>query len=88
MESAFELLDQVAGACEELGIPYVVAGSIAAMAYGGLRLTQDVDFVLVLRPEALSPLLARFPRPNFYYDEAAALGPGPHYLERDRGRSK
>ncbi|MBV9109274.1 MAG: hypothetical protein JO306_07705 [Gemmatimonadetes bacterium] len=66
-------MDRLAAACEDLGIPYAIAGSVAAMAYGEPRLTEDVDMVLLLRVEDLQALLTRFPRPDFYYDEPAAL---------------
>jgi hypothetical protein len=33
----------------------------------------DLDVILLLRPEDLPPFLARFPRPDYYHDEAAAL---------------
>jgi hypothetical protein len=73
LETAFELLDVVAAACEELGIPYAVGGSMASMTYGELRSTRDLDVILMLRPEDVPRLLARFPRPDYYHDEAAAL---------------
>ena len=33
---------------EELQIPYVVTGSVAAMLYGEIRVTMDVDVVVEL----------------------------------------
>jgi hypothetical protein len=41
----FELLQKVAEAFERLDIPYLVTGSVAAMAYGEPRLTNDIDIV-------------------------------------------
>jgi len=73
LKSAFDLLDIVARACEELGIPYAVGGSLAAMMYGELRLTTDIDVVVHLRPQDVPRLLARFPHPRYYRDEHAAL---------------
>ena len=33
----------------QLGVRYVISGSVAAMLYGEPRLTHDVDFVVFLR---------------------------------------
>jgi hypothetical protein len=33
----------------DLGIPYMVTGSVAAMLYGEPRLTHDVDLVLQIK---------------------------------------
>lgn len=73
METAFELLDVVAAACEELGIPYAVGGSMASMTYGELRSTRDLDVILMLRSEDVPRFLGRFPRPDYHHDEPAAL---------------
>ena len=72
METAVELLDHIVAVCEELSIPYAVGGSMASMAYGELRMTHDVDVILLLRPDDLPRLLARFPVPDYYHDAAAA----------------
>ena len=42
------------------------------MYYGEPRLTRDVDVVVALRLEDVSPLLRGFPRDEFYVDEEAA----------------
>jgi hypothetical protein len=41
----YELLQRVVETLERLGIPYLVTGSIATMAYGEPRLTNDIDIV-------------------------------------------
>ncbi len=43
-----ELLRRVTGAFEALGIPYFVTGSMATIAYGEPRLTNDIDLVVRL----------------------------------------
>lgn len=44
----FELLQKVAEAFEKLHIPYLVTGSVASMAYGEPRLTNDIDIVAAI----------------------------------------
>lgn len=39
----YELLGHIVGVLESLQIPYIVTGSIASMAYGEPRLTNDID---------------------------------------------
>ena len=41
----YDLLARVIKAFEGLQIPYLVTGSIASMAYGEPRLTNDIDIV-------------------------------------------
>lgn len=41
----FELLQKIVEILERLQIPYLVTGSIAAMAYGKSRLTNDIDII-------------------------------------------
>ncbi|HET7461905.1 MAG TPA: hypothetical protein VFJ82_11685 [Longimicrobium sp.] len=73
MKVAFDLLEIVARACEDLGIPYAIGGSMASMTYGELRTTRDVDVVVSLRGVDVPRLLARFPLSEFYHDQRAAL---------------
>jgi hypothetical protein len=54
---------------ERLGIPYMVVGGFAATFYGEPRLTIDVDIVVDINPEHVSPLLAAFPIPDYYLSE-------------------
>ncbi|MGO9014629.1 MAG: hypothetical protein ACLQF0_06580 [Dissulfurispiraceae bacterium] len=41
----FELLQKIIETFEALQIPYLVTGSVASMAYGEPRLTNDIDIV-------------------------------------------
>lgn len=61
-----DLLIVVAKVCDRLSIPYFVTGSVASMAYGELRYTQDVDLVLELELNQASEFCAQFPEPDFY----------------------
>jgi hypothetical protein len=38
-----ELLEEVADVLESMGIPYLVTGSMATIAYGEPRFTNDVE---------------------------------------------
>jgi len=67
-----ELLRYLAEVLEDLGIPYMVSGSHAAMYYGEPRLTRDVDVVALLSHDLLPAMLQRFPPDEFYVDAEAA----------------
>lgn len=50
----------------QLGIRYMVGGSVAAILYGEPRLTHDVDFIVFLRFDDIARLRSAFPSPEFY----------------------
>lgn len=50
----------------ELGLRYMVSGSVAAIYYGEPRLTNDVDIIVFLRREDAKKLPAAFPAEEFY----------------------
>jgi hypothetical protein len=50
----------------ELGIRYMVGGSVASILYGEPRMTHDVDFVVFLRFDDIVRLRAAFPASQFY----------------------
>lgn len=54
------------GPLNRLGLPYMVTGSAASMAYGEPRLTLDVDLVLELPQSRIPDLVAAFPDDSFY----------------------
>jgi len=64
-----ELLHAVVEVLERLRIPYLVTGSIASMAYGEPRLTNDIDIVAGIQPGQVGDLLAAFPAPEYYLSE-------------------
>jgi len=51
----------------ELNIPYMVTGSVAAMLYGEPRLTHDVDIALQVKATDLPSLAKAFPLERFYF---------------------
>lgn len=50
----------------ELGIRYIISGSVAAILYGEPRLTHDVDLIIFLRHEEIARLVEMFPEPEYY----------------------
>jgi hypothetical protein len=65
----FELLRKVVGVFERLGIPYLVTGSVAAMAFGEPRLTNDIDIVAGIEEKHVNAFLMAFPSDEFYITE-------------------
>jgi 3',5'-cyclic AMP phosphodiesterase CpdA len=67
----FELLQKIVSVLERLGIPYLVTGSVAAMAFGEPRLTNDIDIVAAIDEEHVRDFLVSFPPDEFYVSEEA-----------------
>jgi len=57
----------------QLGVRYIVSGSVAAILYGEPRLTHDVDFVVFLKHEDIRRLPEVFPSPAFYVPPADVI---------------
>ena len=62
----YELLERIAGILERLQIPYLVTGSVAAMAFGEPRMTNDIDMVAAVEYGHIDDLLDAFPEEEFY----------------------
>src|SRR3972149_3908856 len=65
----FDLLQKIAGALEHLDLPYLVTGSVAAMAYGEPRLTNDIDIVAAIEERHIASLITEFPEKEFYISD-------------------
>jgi hypothetical protein len=65
----YELLQRIIEVLDRLDIPYLVTGSVAAMAYGEPRLTNDIDIVAAVEERHIPGLLAAFPPDEFYLSE-------------------
>ena len=50
----------------QIGVRYIISGSVASILYGEPRLTNDVDFVIFLRADDIVRLREVFPSPEFY----------------------
>lgn len=64
----YDLLHTVVAVLERLQITYLVTGSVASMAYGEPRLTNDIDIVADVLPSHIEDLLTAFPVPEYYID--------------------
>jgi hypothetical protein len=67
----YELLEQVVLTFERLRIPYLITGSVASMAYGEPRLTNDIDLVAAIDRTHVAALAAAFPASSFYLSDDA-----------------
>jgi hypothetical protein len=70
---AFDLLKVLSEVCERLQIRYVAVGSIATIAYGEPRFTNDVDLVLDLSEIQIDPFCKSFPEPEYYLSRIAVV---------------
>ena len=52
---------------EELGINYIVVGSMASVVYGEPRLTHDIDLVVEIFEKDVQNLKNLFPDSQFYF---------------------
>jgi hypothetical protein len=66
------VVGRVVGLLEALGIPYMVAGSLASSFHGRPRTTHDADIVIDPAPEALDRLVEGLSAAGFYVDGGAA----------------
>ncbi len=66
-----ELLERAVVVFERLDIPYLVTGSIAAIAYGEPRLTNDIDIVAAVGEKNIPALLESFPDDTYYVSAEA-----------------
>lgn len=66
-----ELLGRLVAALERLQIPYLITGSVAAMAYGEPRFTNDIDVVVDINENHVTRLIAQFPANEFYVSDEA-----------------
>jgi hypothetical protein len=62
----YELLEKIVAVLERLHISYLVTGSVAAMAYGEPRLTNDIDIVAAVQEKHIPGLITAFPSAEYY----------------------
>lgn len=67
----YELLRHLVRCFESLEIQYILTGSMASMAYGEPRFTNDIDVVAGVRYEHIKGLKECFPENDFYLSEDA-----------------
>ncbi len=66
-----ELIRKIVWTFETHDIPYFITGSIASIAFGEPRYTNDIDVVADMSIQNSAQLLAAFPSPEFYVSESA-----------------
>ena len=64
--SLVELFRRFAHPLNQLGIPYMATGAVAAIVYGEPRLTLDLDLVLQLRPAEVTRFAEAFQADDLY----------------------
>jgi hypothetical protein len=63
-----EVTLRVTNVFEQLGVPYLIGGSLASTLYGMIRTTQDSDIVAEMRLEHLRPFVLAL-QDEFYMDD-------------------
>src|SRR5882672_4112661 len=57
----------------QLGLRYIVSGSVASILYGEPRFTNDLDVVVFFRHDDIQRLTEAFPSPEFYVPPAEVI---------------
>lgn len=65
----YDLLLKISTCFNSLNIPYFVTGSIASIAYGESRFTNDIDIVADIKAEDIPGILKCFPEEEYYVSE-------------------
>lgn len=68
-----DTLREIVARLEAQGIPYMLVGSVAALAYGRSRSTQDFDVVIEANVPTLRALVRSLPEERYYASEEAAM---------------
>jgi len=63
-----EVTLKVTGVLENLGVPYIIGGSLASTLYGMVRTTQDSDIITEMHIEHIQPFMKAL-QDEFYIDE-------------------
>lgn len=66
-----DILRHAVDALDYLEVAYLVVGSIASIAYGESRFTQDIDIVAAFQIKHVPGIINAFPAPDFYVSEVA-----------------
>ena len=66
-----ELLTDVIATLQELGIEFLLSGSLASSLQGEARATHDIDLVASLTLNDVQPLIQAFRKDRFYLSESA-----------------
>ncbi|MBI4726768.1 hypothetical protein HY768_06040 [candidate division TA06 bacterium] len=67
-----EFFTSVIRRLNEIGVQYMLTGSVASNFYGQPRLTHDVDLAVAITAGQIKVLSSKYPAPRYYLSEAAA----------------
>jgi len=79
MRTESEFLVDVLGRLNRAGVDYMLTGSMASNYWGVPRTTHDLDFVLLLKPQQVHPLVAAFESGLFIQPESVRSAFRPPY---------
>ena len=79
MRSEREFLLDVLVRLKQAGVAYMLTGSMASNYWGTPRTTHDLEFVLLMRPDQVDPLLAAFGTDHFIQPHAIHAAFKPPY---------
>jgi len=68
-----ELLKKVIHVLDQLGIQYMITGSVVSSLQGEPRSTHDIDIIIAIRRSKVHEFVKAFPSPDFYLDEDSFL---------------
>lgn len=68
-----ELLNKVIRTLEDIGIQYMITGSVVSSLQGEPRSTYDIDVIVAIQKSAVKKLIEAFPPPIFYLDKDSIL---------------
>jgi hypothetical protein len=68
-----ELLKAVVQRLNDLGIPYMMTGSMVSSLQGEPRSTHDIDLIVSLNHQQIDQLVSSFPAPDFYLPRASVV---------------
>ena len=66
-------LQRLVAVLDQVGVPYMLSGSLASAFYGIPRSTQDIDIVVQMDLSRLRSLLRALPEDQYYVSEPAAM---------------
>jgi hypothetical protein len=64
-----ELLKRVIQALDQVGIQYMITGSVVSSLQGEPRSTHDIDIIIAIQESKVRELVEVFPTSDFYLDE-------------------
>jgi hypothetical protein len=68
-----ELLIKTVHTLEQVGIPYMITGSVVSSLQGEPRSTHDLDILITIQKAKVHELMNAFPSSEFYIDENAFI---------------